>query len=75
MHYSSYLIPMSKPIASSKITSSFQISLPKAVRAKLNAEIGDLVLFIERDGEILLRTSVNMPRFNILSISPIKRVG
>lgn len=53
---------MSKPIASSKITRSFQVSIPKNVRDKINADEGDLILFFEREGEILIRTSLQEPK-------------
>ena len=38
----------------SKLTAKGQITIPKRIREKLNLEPGDRVLFIEREGEIVL---------------------
>lgn len=39
----------------SKITTSGQATIPKKIRERLNLEPGDRVLFIEKDGEIVLQ--------------------
>lgn len=49
---------MSKPLASAKITTSFQVSIPKVIRAMLEAAQGDILLFFEKDGEIVIKTKV-----------------
>ena len=38
-----------------KVTSKGQITLPKAVRDRLHLKAGDVVEFVERDGETLVR--------------------
>jgi AbrB family looped-hinge helix DNA binding protein len=42
-------------IGLSKTTSKFMITLTKEVREKLGIKPGDKVLFIERNGEIIIR--------------------
>ena len=42
---------MSRP---SKLTSKYQTTIPKEIRAKLNLEVGDYVQFREKEGEIVL---------------------
>jgi AbrB family looped-hinge helix DNA binding protein len=37
------------------VTGRYQITLTKPVRELLKVEIGDRVVFIERDGEIIIR--------------------
>ncbi|MFX0067228.1 MAG: AbrB/MazE/SpoVT family DNA-binding domain-containing protein [Candidatus Hermodarchaeota archaeon] len=50
---------MSKPIASAKITTSYQVSIPQDIRKHLKAEIGDLLLFfINNEGEVVIKTTV-----------------
>jgi antitoxin PrlF len=39
----------------SKITTSGQTTIPKKIRERLNLEPGDRVLFVEKDGEIVLQ--------------------
>jgi len=39
----------------SKITSSGQTTIPKRIRERFNLTPGDRVLFIEKDGEIILQ--------------------
>ncbi len=41
--------------APAKITSKGQITVPKAIRALLNLETGDHVMFIQIDGEVVLK--------------------
>lgn len=51
---------MTKATASAKLTSNNQITLPKPIREQLGIEVGDLVLFFEKDGEILIRGKVRL---------------
>ena len=44
-----------KIIGLSKTTSKFMITLTKEVREKLGIKPGDKVLFIEKNGEIIIR--------------------
>jgi len=44
-------------LATSKLTIRSQITIPKIVREKLKVSPGDIVVFIERDGEIIIRRS------------------
>ncbi|RLI74791.1 AbrB/MazE/SpoVT family DNA-binding domain-containing protein [Archaeoglobales archaeon] len=37
------------------VTRKFQITLTKEVRNKLNVKEGDKIIFVEKDGEILIR--------------------
>lgn len=39
----------------SKLTSRGQTTIPKSIRERLQLEPGDRVLFLERDGEIVLQ--------------------
>jgi len=48
---------MKKVIGSSKITRKYQITLPSDVRTKYDFKIGDLVLFIEENGKLILAKS------------------
>ena len=53
-------MPLTKPLDSTTVTSNYSIALTKKIREKINANIGDLVLFFERDGEIFIRTAVDV---------------
>jgi len=48
---------MEKILGISKLTTKGQITIPKVVREKLNLKTGDIVVFIERNGEIIIRRS------------------
>lgn len=50
---------MSKTIGTAKLSSKYQMVLPEAVRKKLDAESGDIVLFFENSaGEIVIKVKV-----------------
>ncbi len=40
------------------MSTSFQVSIPMNVREKMNADSGDLILFFDRGGEIIIRTTL-----------------
>jgi len=44
-------------LATSTLSTKNQVTLPKIVREKLGLKPKDIVVFIERDGEIILRRS------------------
>lgn len=46
---------MEKIIGTSKLTSKFQITLLDDARKTLGVNAGDKVVFIERDGEVVIR--------------------
>ncbi|MCD6514077.1 MAG: type II toxin-antitoxin system PrlF family antitoxin [Candidatus Odinarchaeota archaeon] len=48
---------MEKILGISKLTTKGQITIPKVVREKLNLKTGNIVVFIERNGEIIIRRS------------------
>lgn len=37
------------------VTSKFQITLTKTVRDRFNFNVGDRVIFVEKDGELIVR--------------------
>jgi AbrB family looped-hinge helix DNA binding protein len=37
------------------VTTKFQITLTQAVRDRFNFKVGDRVLFLEKDGELIVR--------------------
>jgi len=45
---------MPKILGTSKITSKFQVTLPKPVREKLNVKPGELMVFVEENGKIVI---------------------
>ncbi|MHA1227788.1 MAG: AbrB/MazE/SpoVT family DNA-binding domain-containing protein [Candidatus Hodarchaeales archaeon] len=49
---------MVKTIGSSKMTRKNQATIPAKVRKLINAEIGDILLFFEREGDVIIRTSL-----------------
>jgi AbrB family looped-hinge helix DNA binding protein len=57
----------------SKITTSGQTTIPKKIRERLNLEPGDRVLFIEKDGEILLQPVSNTLSGRRGSVAPRRR--
>jgi AbrB family looped-hinge helix DNA binding protein len=44
-------------IASSKLTSKFQVTIPAAVRRRLGIEAGDVVILTVEGGEVILRAA------------------
>lgn len=44
-----------KTLGDSKLSSKFQVTIPRTVRAFLKTEAGDLILFIKDDGNVLLK--------------------
>jgi len=46
---------MEKILGMAKVTSKGSTTIPVAVRKKFNIREGDSILFIERDGELILR--------------------
>jgi antitoxin PrlF len=57
----------------SKITTSGQTTIPKKIRERLNVEPGDRVLFLEKDGEIVLRPVIHTLRDRRDSVKPRKQ--
>ena len=57
----------------SKITSSGQATIPKVIRERLDLEPGDRVLFLEKDGEIVLQPVKYTLRDRKGSVEPRKR--
>jgi len=48
---------MEKILGISKLTSKGQITIPKNVRELLNLKPGDIIVFVEKNGEITIRRS------------------
>jgi len=44
-----------KTLGSAKLSTKGQVTVPVAARNKFNLEIGDLILFLEEDGKLVLR--------------------
>ncbi|RLF14482.1 MAG: AbrB/MazE/SpoVT family DNA-binding domain-containing protein [Thermoprotei archaeon] len=44
-----------KVLGAARVTGKGQVQVPKAVRERFNLKVGDLVLFIEEDGKLVLR--------------------
>lgn len=44
-----------KTLGSAKLSSKGQVTVPVVARHKFNLEIGDLLLFLEEDGKLVLR--------------------
>jgi antitoxin PrlF len=57
----------------SKITTSGQATIPKKIRERLNLKPGDRVLFLEKDGEIVLQPVSHTLRERRGSVAPRKR--
>ncbi|MEM2971811.1 MAG: AbrB/MazE/SpoVT family DNA-binding domain-containing protein [Candidatus Bathyarchaeia archaeon] len=49
---------MPKALGASKISSKFQITVPEAVREKLKVKVGDIVIFVEENGKVIITTQV-----------------
>ena len=47
-----------KVLGNSKVGRRFQITIPKKARDTFNFKEGDLVLFVEEDGKLMLTKSV-----------------
>ena len=46
-----------KVLGNSKVGSRFQVTIPKKARGKYNIKEGDLVLFVEENGKLMLTKS------------------
>ncbi len=57
----------------SKITTKGQTTIPKKIRERLNLEPGDRVLFLEKDGEIVLQPVTQTLRDRRGSVEPRKQ--
>jgi len=44
-----------KTLGSAKLSTKGQVTIPVAARNKFKLEIGDLILFLEEDGKLVLR--------------------
>ena len=44
-----------KILGTSKVTRRYQITIPKAVRAFLEVNQGDIIVFVFKNGEIVIR--------------------
>ncbi len=56
----------------SKITTKGQTTIPKKIRERLNLQAGDRVLFLEKDGEIVLQPMTQTLRDRRGSVEPRK---
>ncbi len=56
----------------SKITTKGQTTIPKKIRERLNLQVGDRVLFLEKDGEIVLQPVTQTLRDRRGSVEPRK---
>ena len=54
----------------SKVTSKYQATIPKEIRAKLNIQAGDRIIFNEIDGQITLAKVEPIDWQYLKSISP-----
>ncbi len=57
----------------SKITTRGQTTIPKKIRERLNLQAGDRVLFLEKDGEIVLQPVTQTLRDRRGSVEPRKK--
>ncbi|TET37539.1 MAG: AbrB/MazE/SpoVT family DNA-binding domain-containing protein [Anaerolineales bacterium] len=57
----------------SKITTKGQTTIPKKIRERLNLQAGDRVLFLEKDGEIVLQPITQTLRDRRGSVEPRKQ--
>ncbi|OYT39173.1 MAG: AbrB family transcriptional regulator [Desulfurococcales archaeon ex4484_58] len=46
---------MEKKLGESKVTRRYQVTIPKTVRVFLEIKEGDMVVFVLKDGEIVVR--------------------
>lgn len=44
-----------KTLGSAKLSTKGQVTIPITARHKFNLEIGDVILFLEEDGKLILR--------------------
>ena len=45
----------SKMLGSAKLSTKGQVTIPVAARQKFNLKIGDIILFLEENGKLVLR--------------------
>lgn len=57
----------------SKITTSGQATIPKKIRERLNLQVGDRVLFIEKDGDVVIQPLTQTLRDLKGSVEPHKQ--
>ena len=55
---------------SSKVTTKYQTTIPKEIRAKLDLKAGDYVLFEDRNDEIIIRKVTSVDWQYLKSVSP-----
>ncbi|MEM2027550.1 MAG: AbrB/MazE/SpoVT family DNA-binding domain-containing protein [Candidatus Bathyarchaeia archaeon] len=46
---------MQKTLGAAKISTKGQVTIPAEARRRFNLNVGDLVLFIEEDGKLILK--------------------
>jgi AbrB family looped-hinge helix DNA binding protein len=44
-----------KTLGATKLSTKGQVTVPVNARKKFNLEVGDLILFIDKDGELVLK--------------------
>jgi AbrB family looped-hinge helix DNA binding protein len=44
-----------KTLGATKLSTKGQVTIPVNARQKFNLEVGDLILFIDKDGELVLK--------------------
>ena len=47
-------IPVNRILGTSKLTSKYQVTIPKPAREKLGVKVGDIIVFVEEDDKIYL---------------------
>lgn len=55
---------------SSKVTTKYQATIPKEIRAKLDLKAGDYVMFEERNDEIVISKVTSIDWQYLKSVSP-----
>lgn len=54
----------------SKLTAKYQATIPKEVRTKLGLEAGDRVMFVEKDGEMIIKKVEGVDWQYLQAVSP-----